>query len=66
MHMRTPVDAAGEDGRHRLRGGAQDAHGDYYVCALPFERLPVAPELAGAGSSSIRPSPESICGSTGR
>ncbi len=59
-----------EDGAVRAVATASgELQADYYVCALPFERVPaVAPDLAldSWRDSSIRPSPGFICGSTAR
>jgi len=61
MHFRAPVeriDAAG------FVVAGERCAADYYVCALPFERL----EAVGCRrpSWSIRPSPGCTCGSTAK
>ena len=59
VHLRTPVDCFRfADGRvaTAVAGGAEH-HADYYVCALPFERVPtVAPGL-GLDLSAFEHSP---------
>ena len=56
-------------GAHRRRTAswwaASGRTADYYICALPFERLE-AVGLAGARAWSTRPSPACICGSTAK
>jgi zeta-carotene desaturase len=49
VHLRTPVDCFRfADGRvAAAAAGGAEQYADYYVCALPFERVPaVAPDLA--------------------
>jgi squalene-associated FAD-dependent desaturase len=59
VHLRTPVDCFrfADGGVAAAVAGGAEHHADYYICALPFERVPaVAPDL-GLDLSAFEYSP---------